>query len=112
LEDCQVGVHVLASRLSTGALPMAMLLKAARTTTVRVWATGAPIEVKDVLKARGYSFYPGDRARKKVWYRDVPEREVEPECEWLAEAAYAGRAPGHDLTTMTARTRYSRRPSA
>ena len=112
LEDCQVGVHVLASRLPTGALPMAMLLEGARASTVRVWATGAPIGVKDVLKSRGYSWHPGDQARAKAWYRDVPEPDVESECAWLAEVAYTGRSPGHELTTMTALTRYSRRPVA
>lgn len=110
LEDCQVGVHVLASRLSTGALPMAMLLDAARMPTVRVWATGAPIDVKDHLKARGYSWHPGDRTRTKAWYRDVPEPAVDGECAWLADVAYAGRRHGHELTKLTALTRYSRRP--
>jgi hypothetical protein len=57
-----------------------------------------------------YSWYPGDHARAKAWYRDVPERQVAPECAWLTEVAYAGRAPSHELTTMTALTRYPRRP--
>lgn len=110
LEDCHVGVHVLASRLTTGALPMALLLESARTPTVRLWATGASIEFKDMLKARDYSWHAGDSRHVKAWYRDLPEPAVKAECAWLTQQVYAGRRATYDLSPMTALTRYSARP--
>jgi DNA polymerase-3 subunit epsilon len=109
LEDCRVGVHVLATRLQTGALPMALLLESARETTVRVWATGASFDAKDAMKARGYFFYPGQpgAARSKVWYRDVPACDADDECAWLGAAAYGARKHTFERETLTATTRYS-----
>jgi hypothetical protein len=38
---------------------------------VRVSALGAAFEKKDLLKARGYCWYPGSDGNPKHWYRDV-----------------------------------------
>lgn len=109
LNDCQVGIHVLATRLATGALPMTLLLRSARTKTVRIWAHGAPIEQKDKLKARRYQWHPGDARRGKAWYRDVPEPDADAECAWLVAEAYSGRRPSFERENHTAHTRYSAR---
>lgn len=109
LEDCRVGVHVLATRLASGALPMALLLSSARARTARIWATGAHFDVKDKLKARRYRFHPGGSGRTKVWYRDVPEADVIAECAWLEAVIYPGTTPTYDIEWMTAKSRYSDR---
>ena len=44
--------------------------------TWRLWATDAAIEKKDVLKARGYAWTPGEFGRPKCWYRDVSDAEA------------------------------------
>ena len=44
------------------------LLQSSDAGAVRVRAKGAPYEVKDWLKARGYSWDPN----RKVWWKDVP----------------------------------------
>jgi DNA polymerase III subunit epsilon len=111
LEDCRVGVHVLATRLKTGALPMELLLASAREPTVRVWATGATFERKDALKSRGYAWHQGQPggARTKVWYRDVPANAAVCERAWLADHVYAGRPPAYECDVLTATTRYAAR---
>src|SRR6266851_1649200 len=44
----------------TGRLALAALLEKARTRSWRLWARDAPFEMKDALKARGYTWNPGD----------------------------------------------------
>jgi hypothetical protein len=51
-------------------------LEQARLPTWRLWATDAAIEKKDVLKARGYAWTPGEFGRPKCWYRDVSDAEA------------------------------------
>ena len=47
---------------------------------MRVIAHGAPFEVKDQLKARGYKW---DQQIRR-WWKDVTSNAVEDEREWLA----------------------------
>jgi DNA polymerase-3 subunit epsilon len=115
LADCQVGIHVLAQRSSSGILPFAQLLAAAQRPTLRVWAVGSPYEAKDALKARGYRWSDGTLGRLRSWYRDLPdEGAAAAERAWLeasvyADAIRAGRAPGHRVQVITAVDRYSAR---
>lgn len=83
-EDCYAGIHLLATPLSNGELPMRLLLETARRPIVRLEATQAPIERKDLLKVRGYRW---NRARA-VWWRDVSDGEREAEVAWLREVVY------------------------
>jgi len=55
-----------------------------------VLATGAPFEVKDLLRGRGYRWDPEQR----VWWRRVFEDELESEREFLRTDIYKG-APRH-----------------
>jgi hypothetical protein len=59
------------------------LLKQARLPTWRLWARDAAIEKKDVLKARGYAWSPGEFGRPKCWYRDVQDADRAAEVSWL-----------------------------
>lgn len=84
--DCQVGVHVLATDwLGDGRTALSSLLESSKRVDARVWALGSPFETKDLLKGRGYRWDGG----RRVWYRDLPEAELEPERAWLAEKVYA-----------------------
>lgn len=72
VEDCHVGVNVLANAVDDSDNPaMAHLLASARQMTNRVWAEGAPFPKKDTLKARGYKWSSKDDGGRNVWYRDV-----------------------------------------
>jgi DNA polymerase-3 subunit epsilon len=72
--DCRATLHALAQPLpGTGRLALDALLKQARLLTWRIWARDATIEKKDVLKARGYAWSPGELERQRCWYRDVSD---------------------------------------
>ena len=49
-------------------------------------AAGSPIETKELLKARRYSW----NAEGRVWQRMLPKRDLEAEHAWLAEHVYRG----------------------
>lgn len=103
--DCLAGVHVLAQDLpGSEGTAMQALLHAARRTDVLFRAVGSPYETKDLLKARGYRWRPD----VKVWWREVPEPEVEAERTWLAQEIYRGRNRAEEAR-VTAFERYSPR---
>lgn len=80
-QDCAVGVHLLSTKLPNGHTALEAVLSAMRETYARIYATDAPFEVKDALKARGYRWNP----KKKVWWIDVPvDGEHREELKWLA----------------------------
>ena len=82
--DCRATVHALAQRLpGTGRLALQALLEQARLPSWRLWARDAAIEKKDLLKARGYSWSPGEAGRPKCWYRDVADADKAAEAAWL-----------------------------
>ncbi|HXE57332.1 MAG TPA: 3'-5' exonuclease [Gemmatimonadales bacterium] len=107
--DCYALVHLLATPFPSGRRPLALLLDSARRRTVRIWALGAPIELKDLLKARRYRWCPGGEGVPRAWYVDLPESMAERECAWLAEHVYHGRGEGWRTERFDARTRYSER---
>lgn len=109
-DDCLATLHVLAHPRDGDTSPMALLLESARRPTWRLSALGTPIETKDLLKARGYRWFPGSDRRPKTWYRDLSQADVEAEQEWLREHAYGGRQnPPWQLDKFTGLERYSER---
>jgi DNA polymerase-3 subunit epsilon len=107
--DCRATVHALAQRLpGSGRLALQALLEQARLPTWRLWARDAAIERKDLLKARGYSWSPGEFGRPKCWYRDVADAGKIVEAGWL-RANVMG--PGQPIWALqiTAKDRYSDR---
>jgi DNA polymerase-3 subunit epsilon len=64
------------------------LLKKSARRTVMVRAWGAPIDVKDILKARGYRFDDGRASgANKHWWREVDEQAMDEERAFL-DATY------------------------
>ena len=107
--DCRATLHALAQPFpGTGRLALQALLEQARLQTWRLWARDAAIEKKDILKARGYAWSPGELGRPKCWYRDVPDPDRAAEVSWLR-----ANVMGPDLTIwalrITAKDRYSDR---
>jgi len=107
VDDCRVGIHVLASRGPTGALPFAQLLESARRPTCRVWAVGSPFQCKERLKTSGYRWNDGNDGRPKAWYTDVTEPDLERELAWLEENVYGGNSESCIVERLTAFERYS-----
>jgi DNA polymerase-3 subunit epsilon len=107
--DALAMVHLLATPLESGDLPLKLLLQSARKKTVRIWAVGAPFDAKDALKSRRYRWNSGDDKRPKAWYRDVREDEQAAEQKWLADVVYGGASGKWKVDVLDARTRYSDR---
>ena len=107
--DALAMVHLLATPLESGDLPLKLLLQSAREKTVRIWAVGAPFEAKDALKSRRYRWNSGDDKRPKAWYRDVREDEQAAEQKWLADVVYGGASGKWKVDVLDAKTRYSDR---
>jgi len=108
-QDALALIHLLATPLDDGTLPMRLLLDSARKGTVRIWAEGSPIETKDLLKARRYRWNPGTDGRPKAWHREVPVDEQAAELEWLFANIYGGAKRNLRTDVVDARVRYSDR---
>jgi DNA polymerase-3 subunit epsilon len=107
--DCRATLHVLSQPLpQTGRFALATLLEKARTRSWRLWARDAPIETKDALKARGYTWSPGEFGRPRCWFRDVSDAEKLAEVAWLRATVID---PDQDVWALrlTAKDRYSDR---
>ena len=90
--------------------PLARLLESARKATIRIYATDAPFDKKDLLKARRYRWSNGEEGRKKAWWRELSEDQVEAEYGWLAEQVYGGARDKWQTEKSTARDRYRASP--
>ena len=89
VHDCLAAIELLALPLpKSGALGMACLLEQARRPTWRIWAEGAPFELKDVLKARGYRWNAEHGGAPRAWYIDVDEARREAELLFLGREIY------------------------
>jgi DNA polymerase-3 subunit epsilon len=106
--DCHALLAVLDAPLPvSGTTGFARLLEAARATSFRVFADGAPFETKDLLKARGYRW----DAERRVWHGEVRgEATLDEERAWLKAKVYRGRpSPTVTIEKQDARVRYSAR---
>lgn len=105
--DCHALLEVLQNPLPTsGTLAMQALLQNARQAEIKVSALGSPFDSKDALKGRSYR-WNGD---KKVWAKSIPQKTLDDEVSWLAEAVYGGKGFRLELEKMTAMNRFSNRP--
>ncbi len=107
--DCLALIHLLATPLEGGELPLRLLLASARQKSVRIWAEGAPIAFKDALKSRRYRWNNGDDGRPRAWYRELPAGERDGELSWLRESVYGGQSRELRVDVVDAKSRYSDR---
>ena len=64
---------------------LANLREVAATPTIGLWGAGAPYEIKDELRARGYRWMPMDRERiPRSWWIDIHPELVNDELTGLA----------------------------
>lgn len=102
--DCHAALHILRTAAPDGRSFFEYLLRSARTPKSRVWAVGAPFEVKDQLKRRGYRWNSGDDGRLKAWWKDIDDAVLDEEREWLRAEA---RCPNPRVIVVKAYDRYS-----
>jgi len=82
LDDVQALTHLLAQPITEQQLPaFHFLLQSVRQTKIMIKATGAPFDIKDNLKNRGYRWNNNER----VWQKILPENEKDQELTWLIE---------------------------
>lgn len=108
--DCQAGIEILSRSLPNSGEPvLKRLLEHARLTTVRLWAEGAPFEKKDELKKRSYRWSSGEGGKRKAWYKDLQEDQLEEEMRYLNEFIYSREVAELPMDKFTAMQRYSSR---
>ncbi|EIM28455.1 3'-5' exonuclease [Microvirga lotononidis] len=89
VEDCYALLEVLASPLRGDAhCAMSHLLASARKALLRIWAEGAPFDMKDALKKRGYRWNDGTNGRPKSWFIEIDEDAYGAEMKFLRQEIY------------------------
>ena len=113
LADCEAGVWLLGQALpGTGRGVLGVLVEAAASETVRLWAVDAPIRAKGVLRARGYRWMPEPRGGiPRAWWTEVAPALADAERAWLSTAVYAGAPARVALRRVTARERWRADPA-
>lgn len=108
--DCQAGIEILSRPLPiSDERVLKRLLEHARRTDVRLWAEGAPFEKKDDLKKRGYRWSAGENGKRKAWYKDLQEDQLDDEMRYLNEFIYSREVAELPMDRFTAMLRYSSR---
>jgi DNA polymerase III subunit epsilon len=109
VDDCRALLEVLSMTLpGTDRPALASLLDRARRKTVRIWAEGAPYDLKDELKRRKYRWNDGGDGRPRSWHIEIDEALLDAEIRFLRQEIYHRDV---ELLTqsVTALTRYSGR---
>jgi DNA polymerase-3 subunit epsilon len=104
--DCHALLQVLSSPLADGQTGLARLLAGAGQTRYKLRATGAPFEVKDKLKARGYRW---DGEGRVWWCSLASDALLDAECAWLRAEVYGRRSAFVQLEAMDSRVQFSSR---
>ena len=108
--DCAAALTLLGRILPrAGVTALSVVLQAAANPTHRLWAVGAPIGLKDVLKSRGYRWSPGDDGRPRAWFRDVAAADADTERKFLAAEIYQNDLMTPVVTSIDAFSRFSAR---
>ena len=109
VHDCHAGIELLARPLPrSGQRGMARLLERARCPSWRIWAAGAPYDLKDHLKARGYRWNAEGAGAQRAWFIDVPDEKRDEEFRFLHEEIY-GRVVDIHCRKIDAYDRFSNR---
>ena len=102
LDDVQALTQLLSQSVGEPPYPVFQaLLTAVREQKVLIKATGAPFDLKDALKQRGYRWQPAQR----VWQKMLNASESERELTWLKENG----VPSPDLKKIKATDTFSKR---
>lgn len=110
VHDCHAGLELLSRALPrSGRLGLQVLLESARAPRWRVRAVGAPFELREILKSRGYRWDPGEDGRIRAWFIDVTEEALDGERGFLLSEIYRRDDVEIDARRVDAFGRYSDR---
>lgn len=108
-DDCRAGIDLLARRLPVSSRrALDVLLESSRAPRWRIRAVGAPFELRQALKDRGYRWDPGENGRPRAWFVDVPDGAIDEERHFLRREIYR-RDVDIDARRIDAFDRYSDR---
>lgn len=104
-DDCHALLEVLAAPLpNRDGTALRHLLARSEAAQVRIWAEGAPYDLKDQLKRRGYRWSDGTDGRPRAWWVEVHEALAEAEITYLETEIYMRRVrPRAQLITACER---------
>jgi DNA polymerase-3 subunit epsilon len=109
LHDCHAAIELLARPLPrSGERALGRLLERARAPSWRIWASGAPFDMKEALKARGYRWNADGAGAQRAWYVDVDDESREAEFRFLQDEIY-GRPVDINCRRIDAYDRFSNR---
>jgi DNA polymerase III subunit epsilon len=104
--DCHALLQLLACSLADGRTGLQHLIDGAARTRYKLWATGAPFDARQALKARGYRWDNDAR----TWWTQLPSQALlEAECQWLESAVYTGHNPRLQLEALDSLVQFSGR---
>jgi len=84
VDDCLAAIGLMTMTLpKSGLTAMDAMLRNARAATYKIIADGAPYELKDALKRRGYAWNAEIARGPKAWWIEVPADELENELDFL-----------------------------
>lgn len=110
VHDCRAGIELLSRALPrSGRRGLDMLLESARAPRWRIHAVGAPFELRQTLKARGYRWDAGENGRTRAWFVDVADETLEAERRFLRQEIYRRDDVDIDARRLDAFDRYSER---
>jgi DNA polymerase-3 subunit epsilon len=110
VHDCHAGLEILSRVLPrSGRRGLDVLLESARAPRWRVRAVGAPFELRESLKRRGYRWDPGENGRPRAWFADVPDGALDAERSFLLREIYRRDDVDIDARRIDAFDRYSDR---
>lgn len=101
--DTNALTTLLKSPAGDGRTIFAHLLERCERDSVRIDATGAPFEAKDLLKGNGYRW----DATRRVWWREVEQDDLAAETSWLNRYIYQGKGSAN-FSTVTPKNRFQR----
>jgi DNA polymerase-3 subunit epsilon len=100
LDDVQALSKLLSCKVTAEQVTVfSFLLKAVRLSKSMVKATGAPFDIKDALRSRGYRWNVGER----VWQKVIDDSKLQDELGWLIEH----QTPNPDVIKLKATDTFS-----
>lgn len=107
VDDCNAVVNILKFILPRSKiLAFSALLQAARRNDVRIFAEGAPYDLRIALKRIGYRWNDGQNGYPRAWWKDVSPEKLDDEIVVLANLGGSALRP--KLIRMSAKNRFRR----
>jgi len=93
VSDCLATLAVLDYLKSqNGDSAFNLLWKASKKSKYRIWATGAPFAVKNLLSDAGYKWSNGDQeGSEKAWFKFVAEEDLDNQLKWLKSEIFSNK---------------------